>query len=360
MVDTVLGPVGLGWTDQGIDRVSFLGDQKPSGPLTIRKSVPPDVKKTARRIQSHMKGRLDPMDDVKLDLASLSPFSRKIYTRLRNVKPGQTVSYGRLAALVKSPRAFRAVGQAMAKNPLPLLVPCHRVLGKNGELGGFSAPGGPRLKARLLHLEGVVLNQRYQKGIEFLQRSDRHMKRIIAKVGPYLPHVGPAQKPFDALVEAIIFQQLSVKAAGTIAGRYKKLSSGPGYPDPGELAGFSDTALRACGLSGQKISYLRDLADKHGRALLPFSKLKRLDDELVIEILTQVKGVGRWTAQMFLIFQLDRLDVFAMDDLGLKNSIRLSYGIEKKTEMEKLAKSFKPYRSMASWYLWKSLGAGGL
>lgn len=148
--ETPLGTCTLCWRDTGVTGLhlgpgAVVGDPAPAWLLDV-----------ARRITAHLEGVSDPLVDVRLDLSSSPPFHARVYAALRTIGPGQTVTYGELAARVGSPGAARAVGQAVARNPWLLLVPCHRVLGAGGRMGGFSAPGGVATKRRLLALEGVA------------------------------------------------------------------------------------------------------------------------------------------------------------------------------------------------------------
>jgi DNA-3-methyladenine glycosylase II len=159
------------------------------------------------------------------------------------------------------------------------------------------------------------------------------------------------------LVRSIVFQQLSTKAATTIHDRL--IESVPaGRAMPVALATLSDEQFRTAGISRQKALYLRDLCDKVASGLVPLEAVDAMPDEEVIAALTQVKGIGRWTAEMFLIFRLQRPDVLPLNDLGIINAIQRAYRLRKKptpTRMLKLGEAWRPYRSVASWYLWRSL-----
>jgi len=370
--ETGIGTVGLAWTEHGIDRL-LLPD--PDGTVSdgrLRESIPgrerggrtpAAIRSVARRLTRHLNGRLDRFEDVSLDLSRVSTFNRKVYRTLRGIEPGRTLTYGELAGRVGRPGAARAVGRAMASNPVPLLVPCHRVLGADRRLGGFSAPGGVDTKLRLLFVEGVVLDPRHAAGIAHLEKVDPKLRPIIRRVGPYRPSHGEPGDAYGALAEAIIYQQLSMKAAGTIARRVRALSPGPRYPRPEEIRRLADVELRGAGLSRQKIGYLRDLADRVTAGALRFHRWRRLDDESIIQQITQVKGLGRWSAQMFLLFHLGRLDVLPVDDLGLRNGVQAIYGLEEapdRAALEAIGERWRPYRSLGTWYVWQSQNAGGL
>jgi DNA-3-methyladenine glycosylase II len=189
-------------------------------------------------------------------------------------------------------------------------------------------------------------------------RRDPVLASIIKKHGAC--RLGAVRDRFDhfsMLVRAIVSQQLSTKAANTIHNRL--LASMPdACATAAALAALTDEQLRAAGISRQKGGYLRDLCAKVASGALPLESLDALSDEEVIAALTQVKGIGRWTAEMFLIFRLQRPDVLPLTDLGIITAIQKAYGLRKKPtpdRMRKLGEVWRPYRSVASWYLWRSL-----
>jgi DNA-3-methyladenine glycosylase II len=162
--------------------------------------------------------------------------------------------------------------------------------------------------------------------------------------------------PFPALVRTITAQQISTRAAATIHGRLVALM--PGGVHPEAMLALADEPLRQAGLSRQKTAYLRDLAAKVASGELPVASLHELDDERVIEAIVKVKGLGRWSAEMFLMFRLRRPDVLPVDDLGIVNAIQRLYGLRKKPKpdrIRKIGEAWRPYRTVACWYLWRSL-----
>ena len=184
------------------------------------------------------------------------------------------------------------------------------------------------------------------------------LRDIIARCGRCGLAGSQREDPFTALVEAIVWQQLSGKAAATIYGRLLARLPGGGPPTPAALAGLGEAEMRAAGLSRAKCAYIRDLATRVLDGSVDLHALDALDDEAVIAELTRVKGIGRWTAEMFLMFRLHRPDVFPMDDLGIVNAIVRAYRLRKmptRARLQKLADRWRPYRSVASWYLWASL-----
>lgn len=198
--------------------------------------------------------------------------------------------------------------------------------------------------------------------LDHLRASDERMAALIARVGPcrlavHDPEQVRAQQHFEGLVSAIVSQQLSTKAADTILGRVRALALDEGGAlSAAKLLSLPVETLRGAGLSGAKASYVRDLCDRVGRGTLPLDQLHELDDEAVIETLCAIKGVGRWTAEMVLIFRLGRQDVLPVGDLGVQKGFQKLFGLRKlpaAERMAKLARPFRPYRSVACWYLWR-------
>lgn len=196
-----------------------------------------------------------------------------------------------------------------------------------------------------------------REAIRHLRRTDRVLAGLIDRVGPCTFEPGGGGSHFAALTRTIVYQQLSGKAAATILGRVHALY-GNRAPTARELLETPDDALRAAGVSAQKLSYLRDLAKRVEDGRLPIKRLGRLDDERVAEVLTGVKGIGTWSAQIFLMFRLGRPDVLPNGDLGIQNAIMRAYGLRKRPSPERVKRigvPWAPYRSIASWYLWRSL-----
>jgi DNA-3-methyladenine glycosylase II len=199
-----------------------------------------------------------------------------------------------------------------------------------------------------------------------LAAADPTMAALIERLGPIdiatRLRRRSEERPADAygaLLRAIVGQQLSTKAARTIYLRVLDLFGGR-TPSPEELLGASEEDLRACGLSGRKTEYVRDLASHVLSGELELERLEELDDEEVIEEIVAVRGLGRWTAEMFLIFHLERPDVLSGGDLGIRKAIQIEYGLEEMPppkQVEEIGEPWRPYRSLASLYLWESLAA---
>ncbi len=193
-----------------------------------------------------------------------------------------------------------------------------------------------------------------RKAVNHLKKADPVLAAIIERVGPCRMEYGPPE--FHSLAEAIVYQQLNGKAAVTIFKRFTDLAGDPVMPQG--ILKLTDAQLRSVGLSKQKSSYLKDMAERTARGELDFTRLPEMTDEEVVKHLTQVKGVGVWTAHMFLMFTLRRPNVLPVGDYGIQAAIKKHYGKRKwpkPVQMEKIAKCWEPYRSVACWYLWRSL-----
>jgi len=192
-----------------------------------------------------------------------------------------------------------------------------------------------------------------EKAVKFLKK-DPKLAKIIYQVGKY--EISLVKNPYKSLIDAIITQQLSGAAADSISKKFQKLYQR--YPKPINVLNTSNSKLRSAGLSKMKVTYIKDLSEKIQSKELRISSLKDRSDEEVIAHLTQVKGIGRWTAEMFLIFSLGRLDVLPVGDLGLRKGIQRLYSmpeLPEKDKIEEIAERWRPYRTVATWYIWKSL-----
>jgi DNA-3-methyladenine glycosylase II len=197
----------------------------------------------------------------------------------------------------------------------------------------------------------------YTRARRVLLRRDPILAALIRRHGPCGLVAARRADHFSALVRAITGQQLSTKAAATIYARMAALMPG-GVPTPEGFAALTDEQLRAAGMSRQKIAYLRDLCAKVTKGTLDLQSLDALSDDEVIAALVTVKGIGRWSAEMFLIFRLLRPDVLPVADLGIVVAVQRAYKLRKRPTAERLrtlGEAWRPYRSVASWYLWRSL-----
>ena len=193
-----------------------------------------------------------------------------------------------------------------------------------------------------------------RKAVNHLKQCDPVLRGVIERVGAFRMEYGLPE--FASVAEAIVYQQLNGKAAVTIFNRFAELAGQP--LTPGGILALTDEQLRSAGLSKQKSAYLKDLAAKTASGLLNFGTIHELPDEEVIQHLTQVKGIGVWTAHMFLMFSLRRPDVLPTGDYGIQMAMKKHYRkrkLPKPKDMEKIARAWSPYRSIACWYLWRSL-----
>jgi len=198
----------------------------------------------------------------------------------------------------------------------------------------------------------------YARARRLLMRRDPVLGAAIKRIGPCALAERQRTDHLSALAGAIVSQQLSTKAAATIFGRFVALFENGRIPSAAAISSLSDEALRGVGLSGQKVGYLRDLCARVADGRMNLDELAALPDEQVIDRLTSVKGFGRWTAEMFLMFRLHRPDVLPAGDLGIVNAIQRLYRLRKRPDARRILRmgeAWKPYRSVASWYLWQTL-----
>jgi methylated-DNA-[protein]-cysteine S-methyltransferase len=320
-------------------------------------------------IAALLEGRAVDLTSLPLDLRAVSPFYQAVYAEARRVVVGQTCTYGQLAARLGKPGAARAVGQALGRNPIALIVPCHRVLAAGGELGGFTAAGGTGTKQRLLEIERRSTSALQSTGrhdlpfdaelaVSTLKQKDPKLGRLIDAVGPFAMQLTATRDLFGALAESIVYQQLTGKAAATIHARLCASLGAEGLTADG-VAKVSVEQLRAVGVSRAKALALGDLSRRVLERQLPtLEELTQATDEQVIEQLTRVRGVGRWTAQMFLMFRLGRPDVLPVLDYGVRKGYGLVFSKGKLPEPSQLLARglrWRPYRTVASWYLWRAV-----
>lgn len=199
--------------------------------------------------------------------------------------------------------------------------------------------------------------------VDSCRKARRHLTRKDALLGQLIKHVGactlqPGAEAFPSLVRAIIAQMISTKAAQAITLRVETVLQ-PHGPTPAAVASASEEALRGAGLSRNKVLALKDLAERAVSGALPLDRLSAMSDEEVIDLLIPVRGIGRWTAEMFLIFSLGRLDVLPVDDFGLRAGVRDVYQLPDlpgRADLRERGEAWRPYRSIATWYFWRSRG----
>lgn len=200
------------------------------------------------------------------------------------------------------------------------------------------------------------------KPISYLAKVDPVMGRLIEEIGPFSLKPKGRRSPFESLVRAIAYQQLHDKAAESILKRFIALFPGRRFPHPDELLAMDLSSIRKAGFSRPKIAALRDLAAKTLDGTVPTNRMiRQLTDRAIIERLTEVRGIGQWTAEMLLIFQLGRPDVLPVDDFGVRNGFRVTYGsrsMPTPKQVLQYGERWKPFRTTASWYLWRAADRG--
>jgi len=376
LFDTAIGRCAIAWGESGICAVQ-LPEASVSAtrrrmrlryPGAAESAPPPVVQRAIDRIVTLLRGEVADLEQITLDMTLVPAFHRRVYELARTIPPGRTLSYGELASQIGSQGAARAVGQALGKNPFAIVVPCHRVLAAGGKPGGFSANGGVDTKLKMLRIEQAQRSLFDGDGqlafdpiqaVETLRKGDPKLARLIARIGPCRLQLKTTPSIFAALAESIVYQQLHGKAAATIFARVRALfPRARGALTPAQVLRASETELRGAGLSNAKYLALRDLAERCQSGSLPtLSQIQKLDDEAIIERLTEVRGVGRWTVEMLLMFRLGRPDVLPLDDYGVRKGFSIAFGTEElpsKAELEARAQRWKPYRTVASWYLWRA------
>jgi DNA-3-methyladenine glycosylase II len=197
----------------------------------------------------------------------------------------------------------------------------------------------------------------HRKALNHLRKVDPVMARVIKAVGPCRFAARDDHSHFHHIARAIVYQQLSTGAATTIHGRFVALFDSE-TPAPHEVAAMDDARMRGAGLSRQKASYIKDLAAKVDAGELPLDRVEQMSDAEIIASLTKVKGIGVWSAQMFLMFRLGRPDVLPALDLGIQKGVQRAYGLRKHPTPKRvleIGKKWTPYSTIASWYLWRSL-----
>jgi O-6-methylguanine DNA methyltransferase len=377
LFDTAIGGCSVAWGERGVAGVQLpeAGASETRARMLQRFPAageavpPPEMQRIIDRIAALLRGEASDLSTIALDMGEVPAFHRRVYEAARAIPPGMTLSYGEIAARVGTPGAARAVGQALGRNPFPIIVPCHRVLAAGGKIGGFSAQGGIATKRRMLAIEGARLNGATPlfdsegalgfdpgRAVAHLHASDPTLAGVIDTIGPFLMQLKPAPSVFAALAEAIVYQQLNGRAAATIYARLSALFPRE-RPTAGRLLRISEEKLRGAGLSRSKLLSLRDLAQKAEDGEIPtFDEVQRMTDETIVEQLSRVRGIGRWTAEMLLIFRLGRPDVLPVDDYGVRKGFAIAFDRNELPSPKELAAHgarWQPYRTVASWYLWR-------
>lgn len=210
---------------------------------------------------------------------------------------------------------------------------------------------------------GAFLSFDLAAATRHLSERDPCLAQLILDLIPFEPEIDPRQSPYEALAEAIVYQSISGKAAATIFARIKALSATGGVPSPEEMLKLRKSTLRKAGLSGAKILAMKDLARKTLAGIVPsHEEALELTDEELVERLVSVRGIGAWTVEMFLIFRLGRPDVLPIHDLGVKKGWSVAYGkkhMPRPKELLKFGERWRPYRTVAAWYMWRAFERAG-
>lgn len=199
----------------------------------------------------------------------------------------------------------------------------------------------------------------FSSALKHLRRSDKSLRELIRKVGPCKLETRRHRSPYEALFQAIVYQQLNGTAAGTILGRVKALFPGKRFPTPTDVLASSDADLRKAGLSRAKVAAIKDLALHALKGTVPSSReIRKLTDTEIVERLTTVRGIGPWTVEMLLIFHLGRPDIWPVTDFGVRKGFARIYGLAdlpSPKELLTLGEKWRPHRSVAAWYFWRAL-----
>ena len=378
LFDTPIGRCAIAWGASGVVGMQLPSAREPETRARLLQRFPearelpptPEVQRALEGIVSLLRGGASNLSNIALDMDRVPPFHRRVYELARSIPPGETLSYGQIAAKLGAPGSARAVGQALGRNPFAIIVPCHRVLAAGGKVGGFSADGGITTKLRLLSIEAGQSNGASaasegdmsfdsKAAVQHLRASDPVLARLVDAVGPFRMQRNKAASIFMALAQAIVYQQLNGKAAAAIFARVRALfPRAHEGPTPEQILRTSDQKLRAAGLSRSKLLSLRDLARKAADGEIPtLAEIHRMEDEAIIERLNEVRGIGRWTVEMLLIFRLGRPDVLPSDDYGIRKGFAIAFKkreLPSRQQVERRGARWKPYRTVASWYLWRA------
>ena len=324
-----------------------------------KKSFSTHIKSVATQLAQYMSNPriVNLQFDQSID-AKYTDFQKDVFAAVKKIPLGQTKSYQELGHDIGLHHGGRAVGRALGQNLTPLFIPCHRVIGSNKSIIGYSPEGGKFWQEFLLFRESgrVFSNSSIEelvKGSNHLAKCDRKLKKIIQFHGPAALAIGKNRTPFQMLLRTIIGQQLSVKAAESIHSRLSSILIGS--ISPKRFIRLDKKQLRQCGLSNNKIETLIKVAQLFLEKEFPTKNLlKSYSDEEVEYLFIKIKGIGKWTCDIVKLFHLRRFDTFPEGDLGVRNGFKKYYGFDiDSKEAEKIIKNWSPFRGIACWYLWR-------
>ena len=368
---TDFGPSAIAWSERGVTAF-FLPEANEKelvkrldahGALPHAGELPPSITAAIALLEKHLAGDAQDLRIIALDLARVPPFHAKAYVAAREVLSGSKATYGSLGESMGAKNAQRAIGQAMGRNPIPVIVPCHRVVGANWDPGGFSAHGGLTTKSKLLVLEeraamGLPLSRvpfDTDRAVRELSAADAKLGQLIKRIGPPNLKARPALSVFEALAESIVYQQLHGKAAASIFARLR-FAVQPFTAE--QLHRTRDAALQKAGISAGKLAALRDLAARCISGDVPeLAAMQTMKDADIVDRLTAIRGIGPWTVDMILMFRLGRPDILPIGDFGVKKGFGVTFGKGEMPDDEtviKRAERWRPWRSLASWYMWRA------
>ena len=356
------GDLGLVWTSDGLCRVVLPPEKKSQIVATILKNhpeatavtrLPGWIRSLAKCLQHELEGKPASASYSKFafDFRAVSPTHEKIYREALKISRTQNMSRQELARRAGL-KTSGAIGAAIDRNPLPIIVPCHLITKTLAK-----SKSGIVIETRISPEPPKILGKSTEEAALHLSKRDPKLGKIIKKVGPYSHKKRPGT-PFEWLLRSIIFQQLNGKAAGTIHGRVRALF-GDRDPSPFELLQADNSLLAKAGLSRNKLAALKDLARAATEGEIPTRRqMSRMSDEEIIAALIPIRGIGRWTVEMLLMFGLGRADVLALDDFALKKSAMLLHGLKDMPDRKvfaELGERWRPWRTVACWYLWRAL-----
>ena len=374
LFETPLGPSAAEWSEAGVTRLRFqrtpaaLEERFGAHGAVASRRPPPFVRDMVAQLRAHLSGRPQDFGSIPLDLTRTSPFFQDVAQALRATPAGATVDAEALAARLGLAGGSARLRQLLARNPVPILLPSHRVLGASGLLGAWG--GGEVLHERLLALEamahpplyhrtGTPAPARVQEALSHLRAQDSRLGELIDAVGPFRLRLRRGQSPYESLARSIVGQQITGRAAAAILSRLAGEFGTPGVPPAEAIRTATDARLRAAGLSGGKARAFRDLA-AHAIAgsVPPWVVLRRWPNERILDTLTQVHGIGRWTVEMLLLFRLGRPDVLPLGDYGVRKGYARQFNrgrLPSARELQRRGWRWRPFRSVASWYLYRAL-----
>ena len=344
--DTMIGKIGIAETGGNITNLYFEQDTLP---CNVTEDETPVLVEASQQLNKYLRGTLTTST---LPLAPVgTPFMKQVWEQLCDISYGQTATYKEIAIKTGNGKAARAIGLANNRNPIPLFIPCHRVIGSNGTLTGYR--GGLGIKKKLLEIEqkqDAIFFKYGQVEIEHLKNQDKKLGAAIDKIGHIQREI--TSNVFCALIQSVLSQQISTKAAQTVRSRLEKLLNHDITPQNIINAGVD--AIKGCGMSHRKAGYILGIAEAAQIGAIDFNLLHTLPNEDIIKKITALTGVGVWTAEMLLIFSLGRSDVLSYGDLAIRKGIMKLYGLQElpKELFEKYRKRYSPYGSVASLYLW--------